>query len=79
MGASTYEWLLVNHPGEWMYEQPTWVVTHRPEIIADGHPVKTFVGDVAELHPMLLGTSGRSVAVTWPHSSLRPDSSTRWW
>ena len=27
MGSRTYEWLIENHPGDWMYEQPTWVVT----------------------------------------------------
>ncbi|QZT63093.1 dihydrofolate reductase family protein [Mycolicibacterium austroafricanum] len=53
MGADTYEWILENHPGEWMYAQPTWVLTHRPGIIADGHDVRTFVGDVADLHPVL--------------------------
>jgi dihydrofolate reductase len=64
MGASTYEWMLVNHPGDWMYEQPSWVLTHRPEIIADGHPVQAFVGDVADLHPMLVAAAaGRDVWV----------------
>jgi dihydrofolate reductase len=53
MGSATYEWLVKNHPGDWMYEQPSWVVTHRPQIIADGHPVQTFDGDVADLHPKL--------------------------
>jgi dihydrofolate reductase len=58
MGASTYEWLLVNQPGDWMYEQPSWVLTHRPEIVADGHPVTTFAGDVADLHPVLMDAAG---------------------
>ncbi len=53
MGSATYEWVVRNHPGDWMYEQPSWVLTHRPEIIADGHPVQTFAGDVAKLHPKL--------------------------
>jgi dihydrofolate reductase len=63
-GASTYEWVVRNHPGEWMYEQPSWVITHRPEIIADGHPVQTFNGDVAELHPKLVSAAaGKDVWV----------------
>lgn len=41
-----------------MYEQPTWVLTHRPEIIAEGHPVQTFAGDVTELHPRLVAAAG---------------------
>ena len=64
MGASTYEWLLVNQPGEWMYDQPSWVLTHRPEIVAAGHPVTTFAGDVADLHPDLVAAAaGRDVWV----------------
>jgi len=54
MGADTYEWIVKNQPGEWMYSQPSWVVTHRPDIIVDGHVVTTFAGDVAELHPTLM-------------------------
>ena len=57
MGASTYEWLLVNEPGDWMYDQPSWVLTHRPEIVADGHPVTTFAGAVVDLHPELVAAA----------------------
>lgn len=64
MGADTYQWILDNHPGDFMYSQPSWVVTHRPEIIADGHDVQTFAGDVAELHPQLVSAAaGRTVWV----------------
>ena len=34
MGSATYEWVVNNHPGEWMYEQPSWVLTHRRQIVA---------------------------------------------
>jgi dihydrofolate reductase len=34
MGSTTYEWIVANQPGEWPYEQPSWVLTHRPGIIA---------------------------------------------
>ena len=57
MGAGTYEWIVANHPGEWMYSQPSWVVTHRPEIIAQGHPVQTFRGDVADLRQRLVSAA----------------------
>ncbi|VEG51136.1 bifunctional deaminase-reductase-like protein [Mycolicibacterium aurum] len=64
MGADTYQWILTNHPGEFMYSQPSWVVTHRPEIVADGHDVQTFAGDVAELHPRLVtAAAGKNVWV----------------
>ena len=57
MGAATYEWVANNHPGDWMYDQPSWVLTHRPHIIADRHPVQTIAGDVAELHPKLVSAA----------------------
>lgn len=64
MGAATYEWIVKNHPGDWMYEQPSWVLTHRPHIIAEGHSVQTFDGDVAELHPKLVSAAaGKDVWV----------------
>jgi dihydrofolate reductase len=64
MGSATYEWLLKNQPGDWMYEQPTWVLTHRPEIIAEGHPVQAFAGSVAQLHPILVeAAAGKDVWV----------------
>jgi dihydrofolate reductase len=58
MGAATYEWLLSNQPGEWTYSQPTWVLTHRPQIVADGHPVTPFSGSVTDLHPRLVEAAG---------------------
>jgi len=58
MGATTYEWLLANEPGEWMYSQPGWVLTRRPGIIAAGHPVQVFSGAVDELHPRLVEAAG---------------------
>jgi dihydrofolate reductase len=54
MGATTYEWLVANQPGAWMYAQPSWVLTHRPHIVVDGHPVRTFDGAVTALHPQLM-------------------------
>lgn len=29
MGATTYQWILDNDPGEWSYEIPCWVFAHR--------------------------------------------------
>jgi len=64
MGSATYEWLLANQPGEWMYDLPTWVLTHRPEVIAQGHPVQVHQGSAAELHPRLVeAATGRDVWV----------------
>ncbi|MFG1934111.1 dihydrofolate reductase family protein [Mycobacterium sp. NPDC048908] len=64
MGSATYEWVKNNHPGDWMYEQPSWVLTRRPQIIAEEHPVKVFDGDVAQLHPALVSAAaGKDVWV----------------
>jgi dihydrofolate reductase len=47
-----------------MYEQSSWVLTHRPQIIAHGHPVQVFDGEVAELHPKLVSAAaGKDVWV----------------
>jgi dihydrofolate reductase len=58
MGSATYEWLVRDQPGDWMYEQPSWVLTSRPNIIVDGHPVQTFDGPVKDLYPRLVGAAG---------------------
>ncbi|BDY28725.1 dihydrofolate reductase family protein [Mycolicibacterium mageritense] len=57
MGAATYEWIVKNHPGEWMYDQPTWVLTHRPGIVLPEHPVQVFAGAVPELHRQLVAAA----------------------
>jgi dihydrofolate reductase len=54
MGATTYEWLVANDPGDWQYDQPTWVLTHRPEILRADDSVNAYHGDVAVLHPELV-------------------------
>jgi len=58
MGSATYEWIVGNQPGAWMYEQPSWVLTHRRQIIVEGHPVQTFDGDVRDVHPKLTAAAG---------------------
>ena len=57
MGSATYEWIVANQPGDWMYEQPSWVLTSRPQIVVDGHPVQPFEGDVASLYPKLVAAA----------------------
>jgi dihydrofolate reductase len=58
MGSATYEWILKDQPGDWMYEQPSWVLTSRPGIIVEGHPVRAFEGPVEDLYPSLVGAAG---------------------
>jgi dihydrofolate reductase len=64
MGSSTYEWIITNQPGAWMYDQPSWVLTHRPDIIVEGHDVQTFAGAVGDLHAELVeAAAGKDVWV----------------
>jgi dihydrofolate reductase len=58
MGATTYEWVVTDRPETWPYPQPTWVLTHRPEIVRPDHPVQPFAGNVADLYPELLRAAG---------------------
>lgn len=58
MGATTYEWILANDPEDWQYKQPSWVLTHRPEIVRAGHSVHAFAGEVSDLYPELLTAAG---------------------
>ena len=51
MGSATYEWIVENEPGDWMYAQPTWVLTSRPGIVVDGHPVLSYAGGATEIYP----------------------------
>jgi dihydrofolate reductase len=40
------------------------VLTHRPKMIVAGHPVQTYDGDVADLHPKLVSAAaGKDVWV----------------
>ena len=58
MGSTTYEWIVKNQPGAWIYSQPSWVLTSRGGIIEPGHPVQTFDGAVTDLQPVLAEAAG---------------------
>lgn len=49
MGSATQERIIAIHPGPWMHEQLSWVLTRRPDIVADGHSVQTFDGAVTRV------------------------------
>jgi dihydrofolate reductase len=46
MDSPTYEWLLANEPGEWMYSPPSRGLTYRRGIVGARHPVQLFSGAV---------------------------------
>jgi dihydrofolate reductase len=64
MGATTYQWLLTHAPGEWYYEMPAWVFTHRtfPEI--EGRDVRFTSDPVPRVHAaMVEAAAGKNVWV----------------
>ncbi len=62
MGASTYEWVQRHAPGEWPYDQPTWVFTHRSLDAVPGADVRFTSAPVPEVHAELAAAAqGRNV------------------
>jgi dihydrofolate reductase len=57
MGASTYRWVRAHEDG-WVYEQPSWVFTHRPERPPDGADVRFTDSDVGAVHAELVAAAG---------------------
>lgn len=55
MGANTYEWLLENG-GEWPYEQPTWVLTHRELGTPEGADIR-FSQNTGLAHEQAVGAA----------------------
>jgi dihydrofolate reductase len=55
MGATTYAWLLTNHPAEWYYEMPCWVFTHREfQAPAEGRDIWFTSAPVPEVHALMV-------------------------
>ena len=64
MGASTYQWLLDNLDGDWPYEMPAWVFTHREFPPATGD-VRFTSADVTSVHAeMVAAAQGKDVWLT---------------
>jgi dihydrofolate reductase len=61
MGSTTYDWILDRH-GEWPYELPCWVFTHRELRVVPDAPIEFASGDVAPVHEqMVTAAGGRNV------------------
>jgi dihydrofolate reductase len=59
MGATTYEWIRLNQPGEWAYaDRPTWVFTHRDLPRIEGADLRFTSEDVGEVHRQMLEAAG---------------------
>jgi dihydrofolate reductase len=62
MGATTYQWLLENQPGEWAYSIPCWVFTHRELAVIDGADIRFTADSVATVHAaMVAAAAGKNV------------------
>ncbi len=57
MGATTYQWILDHDPGNWVYEQPSWVFTHRQFLEPFGD-VRFTAAPVAEVHAEMTEVAG---------------------
>lgn len=63
MGSTTYQWVLDHHDGDWPYEQPTFVLTHR-DLSTRGGDVRFRRGDVGPVHDeMVAAADGKGVWV----------------
>jgi dihydrofolate reductase len=69
MGSTTYEWILdheglLETPGQWPYEQPTWVFSSRDLPRVPGADIRFVTGDVAPVHAdMVAAAAGKNVWV----------------
>jgi len=63
MGATTYQWVLDNDPGNWAYDMPCWVFTHRQFPETD-HDIRFTTTPVPEVHAeMVAAADGKNVWV----------------
>jgi len=65
MGSSTYEWILKHdtfadpaQPKPWMYTQPTWVFSSRPQQVIEGADIRFVSGDVRPVHAAMTEAAG---------------------
>ncbi|MFD5225222.1 dihydrofolate reductase family protein [Microbacterium sp. NPDC058342] len=62
MGATTYEWVMEHENGEWTYDQPTWVFTHRDLRPPQHGDVRLVQGDVRRVHAEMTAVAeGRDI------------------
>jgi dihydrofolate reductase len=57
MGANTYEWVLEHERGQWPYDLPCWVFTHRDLPVAH-ETIELTVDDVASVHQRMEAAAG---------------------
>lgn len=57
MGATTYEWIVRHEHGEWPYDLPCWVFTHR-ELPIVHERIQLTRDDVADVHARVCAAAG---------------------
>ena len=57
MGATTYEWILEHGKGEWPYELPSWVFTHR-QLPVPAAGIELTSAPVRDVHEQLVAAAG---------------------
>ena len=63
MGSTTYEWVvehedLIQNPGKWPYEIPTWVFSSRNLPVIEGADIRFVRGNVAPVHVEMAKVAG---------------------
>jgi dihydrofolate reductase len=59
MGATTYEWIQRNDPGNWAFgDLPTWIFTHRELSRIDGASLVFTSDDAADVHADMVKAAG---------------------
>ncbi|WFP16899.1 dihydrofolate reductase family protein [Citricoccus muralis] len=57
LGASTYEWVR-QQQDEWVYEEPTWIFSHRDLPTPKGKDVRVVQGEINEVFPQIEASAG---------------------
>jgi dihydrofolate reductase len=57
MGATTYQWILDNDPGNWAYDMPCWVFTHR-QFPETEHDIRFTTTAVPAVHAAMVEAAG---------------------
>jgi dihydrofolate reductase len=58
MGSTTFEWILDHQRGDWPYELPCWVFTHRRLRVVPDAPIEFVSGAVAPVHRQMVDAAG---------------------
>ena len=58
MGSTTYEWILEHESGNWPYDLPCWVFTHRELQVVPDARIEITSDDVVTVHRQMVAAAG---------------------